>query len=272
MYEKLIYTNSAGETVEFSATSRFHVNIRKDVNGLSEVRTTVYSQQIMDLDGELETGFHVEEREITISGAIKDTRHEEQDALIRELEAVFSPFSKGVLRYEGNDVREIDVRAESAPVISSSVGQRWPRFSVNLVAKNPIWRAPAAKERAIAADGTTIYYEGSRACGILIEITANALSIDMESLTVTNGDTVETITFRTGGGIYLATGDVLKIDTRNGVTVTKNDVTALERIDFSNTAFPTMLYPGNNTIVWAAHGDEADFDVKVSYTSLYLGR
>ena len=105
-----------------------------------------------------------------------------------------------------------------------------------------------------------------------ITITAGADDIDMDSLTITNGSTVETITFRTGGGILLDTGDVLVVKTTPpSPIITLNDVSALERINFANTVFP-KLYPGTNVISWAAHGDEADFTVSIKYTPLYLGK
>ena len=117
--------------------------------------------------------------------------------------------------------------------------------------------------------GTDIYYNGTKACGMEITITASADAIDMESLTITNGDSVETITFR-NSGTALSDGDVLIINTTPGaVSVMLNSVSALERIDFANTEFP-KLYAGSNTIEWAADGDEASFDVSVEYVPLYL--
>lgn len=372
MPDRLIYTNSAGREIEMSTASQFFVNISKDVSGMSDVKTTIYTSTVVDADGEIETGFHVEDRSIVISGRIKDTSADNREELIREMQEVFSPFYAGILRHEGSEIREIDVRPETAPKITSSAGKRWAEFSLTLLAANPSWRASAEKEKTILTGGTTIYYEGSRACGMEIEITVAAtvgtpevaqfvpsaacsssgdcivtlngtgfnvaldsgvqtsaelvatairaasyagwttggtgttvtftsttvgnktdatysagstgatgtmtttvqgdVTADMDSFTLTNGSTVETITFRTGGGVYLASGDVLLLNiSQTGITITLNDVNALERVDFTNTVFP-QLYPGNNSISWNAHGDEADFTVKVRYTPLYLGK
>ena len=42
-YERLIYTNERGDSLELSVNSIFHCNVSKDVTGLSDVRNTIYS-------------------------------------------------------------------------------------------------------------------------------------------------------------------------------------------------------------------------------------
>ena len=272
MFDKLIYTNSAGKSVEFSLDSQFHSNIRKDVSGLFDVRATINRSQIVDVDGDIETGYHVEAREINIKGVIKSYQEDEQDALINELQGVLSPHMTGTLRYEGSSVREIAVHADIAPDVQEYEGQRWPTFYITLQALDPNWRGLYEKESSIEATGTDIYYPGTKACGIEIEITANADDIDFESLTISNGDSVQTITFRTGGGVTLDTDDVLAVNTTPGnVSILLNGTVALERIDFNNTVFP-LLFNGTNTITWSAYGDESDFTVTIRYTPLYLGK
>lgn len=39
-YERLIYTNERGESIEFSASSSFFVNVANDVTGISDIRNT----------------------------------------------------------------------------------------------------------------------------------------------------------------------------------------------------------------------------------------
>jgi phage-related protein len=271
MNERLIYTNSAGQSIEMSTSSMFHVNIRKDVTGLSTVRNTLYRSQVVDVDGEIETGFHVETRDIDISGDIKSRNHIEQDENIRELQRVFSPFYTGVLRYESDTTKEIDVRVLVAPNVNTKVGYRWLPFTISLEALNPNWRETAELTKAIVYTGTEIYYYGSKACGLEITITATGDAVDIESLTITNGDNVETVTFRTAGDVTLDTDDVIVLDTTPGsISIQLNDVDAWARIDHNNTIYP-RLYPGTNTITWLAYGDEADFTVSVAYTPLYIG-
>jgi hypothetical protein len=66
--DRLIYTNSAGKSIEFSADSVFHTNIRTDVSGLIGVKTTVHKTNVVGVDGEIETGFQVQARYIEIKG------------------------------------------------------------------------------------------------------------------------------------------------------------------------------------------------------------
>ena len=271
VFDKLIYTNSAGKSIEFSLDSIFQTNIRKDVSGLFDVHASINRSQIVDVDGDIETGYHVEAREISIQGVIKSYQMNEQRARINEMQSVLSPHMTGTLRFESATVREIAVHADIAPDVKEYEGQRWPTFYVTLQALNPNWSELYQKETGIDDTGTDIYYPGSKPCGIEIQITANADDIDFESLTITNGDIVQTITFRTAGSVYLDTDDVLVVNTTPGsVAITLNGSTALERIDFNNTVFP-LLYNGKNTITWSAYGDESDFDVSISYTPLYLG-
>lgn len=272
VFDKLIYTNSVGKSVEFSLDSLFMTNIRKDVTGLFDVRATLNRSQIVDVDGDIETGYHVEAREIAIQGIIKSFQADEQEALIDELQSVLSPHMTGTLRYEGSTVREIDVHADLAPEIKEVEGQRWPTFYITLQALNPNWRGLYQKAESIPAAGADVYYPGSKACGVAIEITAGADDVDFESLTITNGDTVQTVTFRKPGGVNLNSGDVMLVNTTPGyVQITLNDADALSRIDLDNTVFP-LLFQGTNTITWSAYGDESDFTVSIRYTPLYLGK
>jgi len=226
---------------------------------------------VVDVDGEIETGFHVESRDIDIIGDIKSRNHAEQDENIRELQSVFSPFYTGVLRYETDRIREIDVRVLTAPDPKAKAGNRWLPFSITLEALNPNWRETAELEESIDDTGTEIYYYGSKACGVELEITATGDDVDIESITITNGTNVETVTFRTAGDVTLDTDDVIVLNTEPGnVSILLNDANAYERIDFNDTVFP-KLYPGTNTVTWSAYGDEDDFTVTLRYTPLYLG-
>jgi hypothetical protein len=270
--DRLVYTNTQGKSIEFSADSVYYTNIRTDVKGLVSAKTTIYKEQVVGVDGAIKTGHHIESRSIEITGRIKVDLYGDVDEYARDLSAVFNPAYAGTLRFESAKTYEIDVEIEEGPDDPGNPGARYPDFKIGLLAMNPNWRLSYEKEIAIADTGTDIAYDGSKECGMEIEITANADTIDMESITITNGDEVVTITFRTGGGVYLMTDDVMKLITTPGqINILLNDEVALERIDFENTLFPFLLKPGVNVVTWAANGDEADFDVVVRYTPLYLG-
>jgi len=257
MYEKLIYTNSAGKSVEFSTASNYHVNIRKDVSGLSGLDIVIFSSEIVGMDGDIETGLKVQPRYIDIVGKIKTRSHTEQDQLSEELSAALSPFYTGVLRYEGEHTREIDVRVKTVPDPRSKVGDRMPNFNIEMKAEYPYWRLPYEKTATIADTGTSLYYDGTKPCGIQIEITAKKDDIDMDSFTVQQGGETKALSFRTGGGLYLQTDDVISLNTTPGqVNITLNDDTALERFDTANCYFPFELYPGVNVLSWTVKAIE----------------
>lgn len=249
--DRLIYTNSAGKSVEFSVDSVFHTSVRTDVSGLVGVKTRIYKTPVIGVDGEVKTGYHIGTRDIEIKGFIDNEYYRDNDASMRELAAILSPFYSGTLRLESDRTYEIDVDVEEAPDPGSQAGARFPKFAISLIALNPNWRLSYEKAATIADTGTEIYYDGTKPCGIQIEITAKKDNIDMDSFTVQQGSTTKTITFRTGGGLYLQTDDVMALDTTPGqVNITLNGDTALERFDAANCYFPFELYPGVNVLSW----------------------
>ena len=48
-YERLIYTNERGESIEFSASSSFFVNVANDVTGISDIRNTLYTLSLIHI-------------------------------------------------------------------------------------------------------------------------------------------------------------------------------------------------------------------------------
>jgi hypothetical protein len=176
---------------------------------------------------------------------------------MRELAAVFSPYYTGTLRLESEQVYEIDVRPEEAPDPGNEAGARYPKYKIGLIALNPNWRLSYEKTASIADTGTSLYYDGTKPCGIQIEITAKKDDIDMDSFTVQQGGETKTLSFRTGGGLYLQTDDVISLNTTPGqVNITLNDDTALERFDTANCYFPFELYPGVNVLSWTVKAIE----------------
>ena len=49
-WEKLTYTNARGESIVFSSASKYHTNF-KDVEGMSDVLSTVYTANSVGQDG-----------------------------------------------------------------------------------------------------------------------------------------------------------------------------------------------------------------------------
>ena len=60
--EILTYTNTKGESITFGVGSRYHVNVSKDVTGLSDLDDTIYSTSSMGQHGDTYTGVRIEPR------------------------------------------------------------------------------------------------------------------------------------------------------------------------------------------------------------------
>ena len=69
-YEKLIYTNERGESLEFSTASIYHCNVSKDVDGIAGVTNVLYSTNSMGQHGDTYVGQRIEARDIDITGHI----------------------------------------------------------------------------------------------------------------------------------------------------------------------------------------------------------
>ena len=68
--EQLIYTNSNGESLIFSTMSVYHVNVSKDVTGISDIKNTLYTTSSMGQHGETFISQKINSRDIDIAGSI----------------------------------------------------------------------------------------------------------------------------------------------------------------------------------------------------------
>jgi hypothetical protein len=149
IYEELIYTDSNGRSVVMGVGEIYHVNVGKDVTGLYEFETKIYTSYGMNQYGSTVTGQRVEEREIQISGKIntKGDKAKDREAR-RELATVINPCNSGTLTYRyGTHVRSIAVKAESSPTFKSGV---YTEFTATLIAHRPFWTDSVATETDIA--------------------------------------------------------------------------------------------------------------------------
>lgn len=267
--EQIIYTNSDGVSVNFSTASKYRVHIPTQVRGLGMPSTTRYRESVVDTDGSVETGYHVEDRPITITGKIFENNKLGWPTLRINLQSALTPHRNGTLKYKnGTDTYLIDVRIEDCVI---DVGQNgdYPTFSISLTAPFPHWRAET-ETTVTLTPSTTVVYAGNVACGAVFTFTASD-TVALASLAITNAGVTNTVVFRSA--LSLVANDVLEVSTVPGsISVKINDVMAFEYIDFVASAIEkTLLNPGSNVIVWAAGGNEANLSTDMRYTSLYLG-
>jgi phage-related protein len=287
--ETLTYTNSLGESLVFSHAS---VYCSQTVEGISDVRNTIYSINSMGQDGDTFVANRLESRDIDISGFIKERDPDKLRAHRRKLARILNPQMSAILTYQyGSFTRVISCRSVNAPVITKPAGSIYTGFSVQLVCLNPFWREVAEKRDDIAAwigslefpvdipEGgmqigyrqpsliVNVYNGGDVQTGIRIEFQALG---DVTDPIITNVDSQEFIRLN----ITLQDGDVLTLSTgysdkwaklyRDGVTTD-----ALRYVDVDSTFL--QLAPGDNLIRYDAEQGLSNLEVSIFHNNLYLG-
>lgn len=147
--EQLIYTNENGDSLTFSVRSPFHVNVSKDVSGLSDVENEIFSTSGINQAGATYLGYHIAEKDIEIVGYI----NERDKAVIREyrhkLNHALNPAYSGRLVYTHDSYsRKINCRVNSAPKFTVEGG--FLKFTIALLCLNPFWTDEAESHAQIA--------------------------------------------------------------------------------------------------------------------------
>ena len=287
--EVLTYTNSLGESLVFSHTSVYCPQI---IEGLTDVRNTIYSINSMGQDGDTFVANRLESRDIDISGFIRERDPDKLRTYRRRLARVLNPQLSATLTYQyGSFTRVIGCRSVNAPVISKPTQSIYTAFSVQLVCLNPFWREVAEKRDDIAAwlgalefpveipeTGMQIGYRqpslivnvfngGDVKTGIRIEF--QALD-DVVDPVITNVDTLEFIRLN----ITMQEGDVLTLSTGYGdkwARLNRDGYTtdALRYVDVDSTFL--QLSPGDNLIRYDAAEGLSNLEVSIFHNNLYLG-
>jgi phage-related protein len=292
LFERLIYTNERGASVEFSPRSLFHTNI-KDVLGLSDVRNTNYMTSSAGQDGDTFISGRIERREIEIVGNIKAKDKTEIHTLRRELNRTLNPQYSGTLTYSLGDFnRVIDCRINSAPVFRRGV--IFEQFTVRLVCPNPFWRELDIQRDDIAAwiggmefDSDSglelnddwqigylepqqimnIYNAGDVSASVIAEFRALGTASNPQ---LTNIKTGEFMKFN----VNLSAGDMLTVNTGYGekrATITQGGTTsdALQYLDVDSTF--VQLSAGDNLYQFSADTNEENIECTVRHNNNYLG-
>lgn len=146
-YERLIYENSNGGTVELSPYSIYHTNVKSDAKGLSDVAAEVHTVSSIGQDGSDYVNSYIKQREITITGYIHNLSRSEGGELRRELDRILNPHLTGYLHYIHDDYeRVIECHPENAPVWDQS--KVLPKYTIDLVCPNPFWSSMGTSNTA----------------------------------------------------------------------------------------------------------------------------
>lgn len=135
--QRLTYTNNRGESVTFSKSRPFILSHIDGVGGASvEIRSTRAPFQ----DGSSVSGVQLNDRSVSIQGAIMANSQDELYALRRQISRVMNPKAAGSLVYS-NDSRSYAAQAiaEEGPIW----GERHKNnqvFSVSFLCPDPFWQ------------------------------------------------------------------------------------------------------------------------------------
>ncbi|MCD3217840.1 phage tail family protein [Clostridium botulinum C] len=281
-YEKLVYINERGQSIEFSVFSSFFI---EKTNGLDGLKNTIYTSKSMGQDGVSYVASTIETRDITINGAIVKDKEFNREKLI----AILNPKLNGKLVYINKDIKKyINCRIEQSPVITrDSV----PRFLIQFYCLNPFWQEDEIKtDIALWKDDfhfpliipkttgiimghrepsliVNIENNGNVACGMRIEFRARAT---LENPSLFNINTREFIKInkemKAGEKIIIDTnfGNKKIIDELNGVTTN-----AINYIDLDS-AF-LQLDVGDNVFRYNADKNIDNLEVTIYKSPQYLG-
>lgn len=293
MYEKLIYTNERGESIELSTGSVYHCNVSKDVEGIAGVTNVVYSTNSMGQHGDTYVGQRIEARDIDIVGHINTRDKQQAYELRRQMLKVFNPELDGTLIYEyGSFKRVINCRLHGEPKLQRQ--SVLIEFELPLDCLNPFWREEDEQKEDIASwvaawhfpcviekENTKSMIFGYRAESVIVDCynegdVSTGMRIRFTALgTVTNPiilnvDTEEFIKLN----VTMQTGDVIEVNTKygsKGATLTRDGVVTdyFCYVDVDSTFMQLAI--GDNNFRYDAESGVNSLEVSIFYNKEYLG-
>ena len=290
-FERLIYTNERGESIEFSVESPYFVNVSKDVAGISDVSNTLYTSSSMGQHGETYIGQKIEAREIDISGSINKRNKDTALELRRRALKILNPELAATLTYIYKDfVRVIDCRVSDTPKFSRK--KIYNDFTIQLKCPSPFWREEQEDKKDIASwiaafefaleipegEGiefgyrepnmiVDVYNEGNVTTGMRIEFRATGT---LSSPILINVDTREFIKINA----EMKAGDVITINTEYGkksIVLQRGGETIdyFRFIDVDSTFM--QLEPEDNIFRYDAESGLDALEVAIYHSNKYLG-
>lgn len=290
-YERLIYTNANGGSIEFSIYSDYYVNVSKDVTGISDIKNTIYSTSSMGQHGETFISQKINSRDIDITGYINRTDKDNMLTLRRAMQKILNPELDATLTYiYGNFVKVIDVKVDNAPVFKYS--KVLEQFTVQFTCPSPFWRDETETRKDIAswigsfkfameipeAEGmefgyrqpsviVDVYNEGDVKTGMRVAFKATGTVKNPLLLNINTGEYIQV-------NATLAAGSTVIVNTEYGskgatLDYDSSTVDYFRYIDVDSTFM--QLEIGDNVFRYnAAEGLDA-LEVTIYYSPKYLG-
>jgi hypothetical protein len=292
-YERLIYTNERGESLELGVNKLYHCNVSKDVTGIADVKNTIYSSNSMGQHGDTYIGQRIEPRDIDITGAINTRDKAQAYSLRRQALKILNPELQGTLTYIFGDFKRIiDCRVDSTPQFYRK--NVLLEFDITLSCLNPFWREEAETKEDIASwvaawefpceieeDNTESMIFGYREESVIVDCyNAGDVSTGMRIKFTALGTVVNPVLLNVDTQKYIKinatmqTGDVIEINTEygsKGATLTRSGVTSdyFRYIDVDSTFMQLAI--GDNVFRYDAADGINSVEVSIYYSAKYLG-
>jgi len=293
MSEKLIFTNSKGQSITFGGAAPY---LLKKLEGTGAMDTDVQMHKTTFQDGQTWINTVLEPRTIAITISIMTRTQEELFQRRRELSRVLNPkLGPGMLLYEYyGGTKEIEVVVEQPPVYPAGKdvkGYGYQEAMISFVCPSPFWRDISSVKEEIAAWGgllefpleitpegiemgyremsliANIFNPGDVPCGMRIRFKARAT---VKNPSLFNVNTREELKINK----TLDAGEVLTVTTHfanKRVEAEKQGVTesAFQWLDLDSTFL--QLEPGDNLLRYNADEGIDNLEVDIYFTPLYVG-
>lgn len=147
--QKLTFTNSRGETIEFENSAPY---VLSNIEGTGGVETEIQTTKSPFQDGSTLHDVILQTRAISIEGAVIGKSREDMYLQRQKLARVLNPkLGAGVLRYQNDaGIKEIEAVAEQSPVFKERYSNN-NLFLVSLVCPSPFWLDQNEAKEEIAA-------------------------------------------------------------------------------------------------------------------------
>ena len=288
--EKLIVKNKNGKQVTFSKGSDYHVNIKKDVTGLSDASNDIFTQRGLGQYGETITGYQIMPRVIVIQGSFRVTNKMSVAVLRQNLNNTLSPEQELEIIYDlGGSQRKIKGITQEIRFNCKSV---FYDFYIAILCPNPLWKEPMQTATSIVSwvgafefpveitndweigrldkkSEVIVKNSGDVTCGCKFVFYATASTVVNPS--VKNTDTEETLKVN----VSLSIGDRLEVTTFYGNKTAyvirangeKENVIQLLEPDSSF----LQLKIGDNPFSYDADSGKDNLNITVYHDNLYRG-
>lgn len=287
--EKLIVKNEDGKQIIFSVNSDYHVNIKKDVRGLSDATNEIYTQRGLGQYGATVTGYQLKSRIIEIQGSFKPIDKNTVSFLRQNLNNVLSPEETLEVTYDlsGNQ-RKISGITQKVKFDSGNI---YYDFYIAILCPDPLWRDPMENSTPIVSwEGAfefpveitsdweigrlnkqaevNVINRGDVTCGCRIVFYATA---SLTNPSLKNTETEEYIKLK----VSLSKGDKLEVTThyRNKTAyITRANgekENAIQYLDPSSTFL--QLEIGDNLFSYNADSGKSNLEITIYHDNLYRG-